>query len=477
MNRNKLLFSYITFDVLGSLFAWILFFVFRKYNINPYFYPNFSVSVLHDHNLYFGAMVIVPIWVFFYALSGYYIKLYKKSRIQEFGLTFWISLLGTLIFFFLFILDDQVPNENIRQIELVKYFILFFILQFSLTYIPKVTITTIINTRISKGKIGFNTIIVGSDQIALNTYMNIIKQDKSAAKYIVGFVTVPDETDQILLSKLPCLGKMDDLTNLIQQYQIDELIIAILNGKRKHIETIISTIGYTRNLVLKIIPQTQDFILGNIRTLNVLQEPLILISHEKLTPFQQQLKRGTDIFLSLIAIILLSPLYLFLIIGVKVTSKGPIFYRQERIGLLGKPFKIIKFRSMVVDAELGIPQLSSKSDARITNFGKFMRKSRLDEIPQFFNVFKGDMSLVGPRPERQYYIDQIVKIAPYYRLLMTIKPGMTSWGQVKFGYAENVDEMVERLKWDILYLDNMSLQMDFKILIYTALIVLKGSGK
>jgi exopolysaccharide biosynthesis polyprenyl glycosylphosphotransferase len=477
MNRNKLFFSYIFFDFSGSVIAWFLFFIYRKYNINPFFYPNFTDSVLLDHKLYFGIMFVVPVWLFFYALSGYYTKLYKKSRIQEFGLTFWISLLGSIIFFFLFILDDQVTNENIRQFELVKYFLLYFSLQFLLTYIPKVTITTIINTKISNGKIGFNTIIVGSDQNALNTYLNIIKQDKSAAKYIVGYVTVPDETDHIISEKIPCLGTMEDLTDLIQQYQVDELIIAVQNGKRKHIETIISTVGYTRNLVLKIIPQTQDYILGNIKTSNVLQEPLILISHEKLTPFQQQLKRVTDILLSLFAIIILSPLYLFLIIGVKITSKGPIFYTQERIGLMGKPFKIIKFRSMVVNAEVGTPQLSSKTDSRITNFGKFMRKSRLDEIPQFFNVLKGDMSLVGPRPERQYYIDQIVKVAPYYKLLMTIKPGMTSWGQVKFGYAENVDEMVERLKWDILYLDNMSLQMDFKILIYTALIVLKGSGK
>lgn len=477
MKRKSLLFSYISFDIIGSIFTWGLFFMYRKYNINPYFYPDFSTNVLHDSNLYLGALFIIPLWLLLYTISGYYTKIYRKSRIQEFGLTFWITLIGTLLFFFLFILDDQVRNENIRQTELLKYFLIFFSLQFILTYIPRVIITTIVNRRISQGLIGFNTIIVGSDQIALQTYLNIVKQDKSVEKYIIGYVTVPGDLDHSLSAKLPCLGTMEQLTELIQTYHIDELIIAIQNGKRKFIETIISNVGYTRNLVLKIIPQTQDFILGNVKTFNVLQEPLITISHEKLTPWQQYLKRATDIFLSIIAIFLLSPLYLFLIIGVKTTSKGPIFYTQERIGLLGKPFRIIKFRSMIVNAEQGTPMLSSKQDSRITNFGKFMRKSRLDEIPQFFNVLKGDMSLVGPRPERQYYIDQIIKVAPYYKLLLTIKPGMTSWGQVKFGYAENIDEMVERLKWDILYLDNMSLQMDFKILIYTVLIVLKGSGK
>jgi lipopolysaccharide/colanic/teichoic acid biosynthesis glycosyltransferase len=184
-----------------------------------------------------------------------------------------------------------------------------------------------------------------------------------------------------------------------------------------------------------------------------------------------------DITFSIFAMIGLLPFYIFCAIGVKLSSKGPVFYLQERIGLYGKPFQIFKFRSMVVNAETGTPQLSSKSDSRITKFGQFMRKVRLDETPQFANVLLGEMSLVGPRPERQYYIDQIVKVAPHYKLLLTVKPGMTSWGQVKFGYAENVDEMVERLKWDILYLDNMSLQTDIKILIYTALIVIKGSGK
>ena len=161
----------------------------------------------------------------------------------------------------------------------------------------------------------------------------------------------------------------------------------------------------------------------------------------------------------------------------KRSSPGPIFYRQERIGYLGKPFNIIKFRSMCENAEADGPMLSSQNDSRITPFGKFMRQYRLDETPQFFNVLRGDMALVGPRPERQFYIDQIMERAPYYQLLLGIKPGITSWGQVRFGYAENVDEMLERLRWDLLYIENMSLLMDIKILIYTVLIILKREGK
>ena len=193
--------------------------------------------------------------------------------------------------------------------------------------------------------------------------------------------------------------------------------------------------------------------------------------------WQYSVKRIFDVVVSLLAMIILSPIYLITAIIVKTTSKGSVFYAQERVGLHGKPFKMIKFRSMYTNAEASGPMLSKDNDPRITPFGRFMRKVRLDEIPQFYNVLKGTMSLVGPRPERQYFIDQIVQKAPEYLMLQKVKPGITSWGQVKYGYAENVDEMVERLRYDLLYLENMSITTDIKILLYTAIIIVQGRGK
>jgi len=203
---------------------------------------------------------------------------------------------------------------------------------------------------------------------------------------------------------------------------------------------------------------------------------LVDISKADMSESTINLKRTSDIIISIIALILISPLILILSILIKCDSKGPIFYKQKRIGYHKKPFNIYKFRSMKVDAEANGPTLSTLDDPRITKLGKVMRKYRLDELPQFWNVVKGDMSLVGPRPEREYYIKQIIKIAPYYSLVHQVRPGITSWGMVKFGYASNVDEMISRLKYDLLYIENVSLAVDLKIIFYTINTVFTGKG-
>jgi exopolysaccharide biosynthesis polyprenyl glycosylphosphotransferase len=266
------------------------------------------------------------------------------------------------------------------------------------------------------------------------------------------------------------------LEKTLQTNQIEEVIIALETTEHKRLSEIL-TIVENKQITVWGIPDLYDFLSGTVKINTIYSSPLIKISNGLMTGWQENVKRLLDVMLSLIAMTVFSPVYLILSIMVKASSKGPVFYSQERVGKFGKPFTIFKFRSMVADAETNGPALSSSKDCRITGIGNFMRKTHLDEIPQFYNVVRGDMSLVGPRPERKFYIDQIVKKAPHYTHLHKLRPGITSWGQVKYGYASNVEEMLERLPYDMIYLKNISLYLDFKILIYTVIVSFKGKGR
>ena len=204
---------------------------------------------------------------------------------------------------------------------------------------------------------------------------------------------------------------------------------------------------------------------------------LHISSHAEMSLKVRVLKRSFDLAFSLGTMVLGAPVFVILLIITKATSKGPIFFRQERIGRNGKPFYIYKFRSMYVGAERNGPQLSSTTDSRITPWGRVIRKTRLDELPQFWNVLKGEMSVVGPRPERQHYIEQILQKTSSYKKLMHLKPGITSMGQVHYGYAENVDEMCSRMRYDLIYLQNVNLNADLSIILKTVKVMLQRKGK
>ena len=472
MNRIVQRIKYVSFDLLSSATAWTLFYIYRKTQIEPIRF-GYPIPLTFDGK-YFLSLCILPLfWCLLYYLNGYYNHIYRKSRLNELAQTFLMSCLGVVVLFFVLLLDDFINGYE----NYYKMLFALFILHFSLTYIPRLILTSRTNYKIHNRKIYFETLIIGSNAKALRLYERLEKSKYSTGARFVGFVSVYDKNDYLLSKHLPWLGDLSILKRIVIEKKIQEVIIAVESHEHDQIERIINKLQGYEMVTIRAIADNCDIVSGRVKLNSLYDEPLMQISHDLMPAWQFVLKRILDIVLSVLFLICFSPIYLILAIGVKLSSKGPIIYSHERIGKFGKPFMIYKFRSMKQDAEKLGPALSGgELDPRITKFGHFMRKSRLDEIPQFFNVLKGDMSLVGPRPERQFFIDQIVERAPQYNHLQKVRPGITSWGQVKYGYAKDVDEMIERLNYDIIYIENMSIYNDIKILIYTVKTVVLGKG-
>lgn len=473
MNKRIEVLKYVLSDYITSGITWLLFFVFRKKFIEYPFDITWNLTA-SNQNFWFGVFLIPIGWLILYGIQGLYHNVYRKSRLKEFTQVFVSCIIGCLVLFFLFVLDDF--NQN-KYTSYYKSILFLFCAQFLLNGISRYLITTYSARKIHNRKIGFNTLIIGDDEKAKNLYHELENAKKSAGYKILGFLNIAQGREKHTLSSYTKhLGSYEDANRIIKENNIEEIIIALESKEHEVIQKILTQLQESE-VKIKIIPDLYNILTGQVKMNSILHAALIEINIGNLSSWEVFAKRTIDIIVSAAVLVIGSPIYLVLSLLVKTSSKGPVLFHQERIGLRGKPFYIIKFRSMFIDAEKNGPALSKEKDNRITPIGRFLRKSRLDETPQFWNVLKGEMSLVGPRPERSFFIKKIIQQAPQYKYLHKVKPGITSWGQVKYGYAENVDEMIERLKFDLIYMENRSLLVDFKILIHTVLVVLQGRGK
>lgn len=470
-SKTKKRIAYIIADAFTAIIAWTLFYAFRKRTLEPETFGN-TFEWQFDNNFYLAIFFIPIFWISLYTIAGMYFSIYRRYRLKEISQVSTITIIGVTLLFFVFLLDDTIPSYKSYY---RSYFTLLY-LHFIPTVIARFIITNHTVKQIHKRKIGFNTIYIGGSSVAVDNYKEIDDIKNYPGYKFLGYVSANGSDDKLSQEGLKKLGTLDDLLQVINNYQIKEVIIAVESSEHQKISKLLNTLQET-DVRITVVPDMYDIMAGSVKMTSIFGSPLIEVNPQLMPAWQMTCKRVFDLIASFIAIVILLPVFIALMVLIKFSSPGPIFFTQERIGKFKKPFKIIKFRTMYVDAERDGPQLSSENDSRITKIGRFLRKTRLDETPQFFNVLLGDMSIVGPRPERQHYINLITQEAPHYAYLLKVKPGITSWGQVKYGYAENVPQMVQRLKYDLLYIENMSLALDIKIMFYTVLIILKGAGK
>lgn len=469
MSDKKLLIRYGVLDWLSALLAWLLFNVFRFHAFKSTVGFSSLESFLFDHKALIIWVFVSFLWVFLYFLTGYYVHPRRKTRWGDVLNTFVTTLIGVLVIFFIIIVDDYPEYPDLYYEIIVVYFLV----HAACAWLFRFLNTGNLLRHQARGELTVPVLIIGTGENALRLVDDLKKNRLNSSYKLVGcirFQVVSDQLDPTLM-----VGTLDDVQALVSRWGVEEVIVAIDSQDADVRYGLLNNL-YALRLPVKAAASAADILSGHASSSTLFGLPMVNLTPGPMPYWQQAVKQVFDRIVALVCLALLIPLFLYLAIRVKRDTKGSILFKQERLGRNGKMFNIYKFRTMYPDAEKMGPRLSHKNDRRVTPFGRLMRRYRLDELPQFINVLKGDMSLVGPRPERQFFVDQIIERAPHYYLVQQVTPGITSWGMVKFGYADSVDKMIQRLEYDVLYLENQTLLIDLKILLYTLKPLFSGKG-